>query len=232
MKTRSILIALTLTLLLAGIVYADHTITGQISEVNGNMVAAYTITDDPALNGISHVVVKGCLTAFTSSTGCPGEVSVGYDPSTGATGIKCDAGGSYTWTLTFAGELLTAELPQGATIKYGPYTSTYTVPVVTCEPQAVTVERFEFVNGAFEWDAVEDGLGYWIVNSAGQQVIRWTPAQSPGNWGFFQYRAWPWTRTLPAGIYSLMAEDVFGQTGEAARLKYDPARLKYDPAGR
>lgn len=82
----------------------------------------------------------------------------------------------------------------------------FTPPV----PQAVVIDRFEIVNGAFEWDATEDGLGYW-VEYLGKPVTAWTPAQAPGMWGWFSYHVAPlptMARSLPYGTYYLWSQDM------------------------
>lgn len=199
-----------------------HAITCAASYAAGNTILTCTVASDPALNDISHVVVKACLPAYVSSTGCPGAVTTGYDPTTGFTGVKCDGGGSYTWSMTFAGTLLPVDVDQGAAIKYGPATAVLPATVVSCEPQAVTVDWFRFDGRAFTWLALEDGLFWWVTDKAGRQVTPTVPAQSPGNWGYFLYAVHPSARYLPPGLYILWATDVHGQTDHAAEYIYNP----------
>lgn len=76
-------------------------------------------------------------------------------------------------------------------------------------PQGIVIARFEFINYAFEWDSLEDGLGYWIINGGGRVVVPWVQAQSPGNVGYFQYSVSPPARVKP-GLYILIAQDTSG----------------------
>jgi hypothetical protein len=147
-------------------------------------------------------------------------VTYGTDPTTGVTGYKCDAGGSYTLTFVWPGELTTATA--NAAIKAGPGFTLVPVEAVTCIPQAVVIDRFEIVKGVFEWDSLQDGAGYW-VEFGGKPVTAWTPAQSPGNWGWFSYRVSPlptMARSLPYGLYELWAQDAYGQVGVAATYQH------------
>lgn len=95
-------------------------------------------------------------------------------------------------------------------------------------PQSVIIERFEIVRGAFEWDATEDGLGYWVEYNS-RPVTAWTPAQSPGNWGWFSYRVLPLptsSRNFPFGTYWLMAQDLSGAAGYAAMYVHQPKEVE------
>lgn len=89
------------------------------------------------------------------------------------------------------------------------------------EPQGLTIDRFEIVAGVFEWDATEDGAGYWVT-FGGKYVTAWTAGQSPGNVGFFSYSVAPipTMSRLPFGTYYLWAQDASGQTGIAATYVY------------
>lgn len=207
----SIALAVVLTFLVVGATLAAHQIASTVT-VDGNTTATYTVTSDGS-PAISHVVIPGCAEIQPVITGCPGPIIYGPDPTTGVAGYKCDAGGSYTLEFVWPGELTTEA--QEAAIKAGTNVQLISVEVVTCVPQAVVIDRFEIVNGAFEWDSIQDGLGYWIIGPYYESVN--VPAQSPGNWGWFTYRLVPWQR-LRDGVYALWAQDVNGQTGIVATL--------------
>ncbi len=211
---RALAIALILTVLVVGITMAAHQISSAVT-VDGDTTATYVVTSDGS-PAISHVVIPGCAEIEPVVTGCPGAVIYGADPTTGVTGYKCDAGGSYTLTIVWPGELTTET--QDAGIKAGTNVQLVPVEAVACVPQAVVIDRFEIVNGAFEWDSILDGTGYWVEFND-KPVTVWTPAQSPGNWGWFSYHVAPlptMARSLPYGTYYLWAQDVTAQSGIVA----------------
>lgn len=126
---------------------------------------------------------------------------------------------TYTWTglaLDTAHQYQVQVSHTSLTTGYSTSGCTFTPPI----PQAVFIDRFEFVRGAFEWDATWEGVGYWVTSPAGGVWTAWTPAQVPGGVGWFQYRVYPVTRKVPPGIYILMAQDLTGQSDEVARFLY------------
>lgn len=79
------------------------------------------------------LVIPGCLPALLSLLsvqGCPGEIAIGNDPTTGVVGVKCDAGGSYTLTFIYGDRLQVGTADAG--IKYGPTFSLVPVEVAKC----------------------------------------------------------------------------------------------------
>lgn len=206
------LAALVVLVVLTGTALAAHNIMATVTTGGGYTTATYNVTSDGS-PAISHVVIPGCYEITPTVTGCPGPVTYGTDPTTNITGYKCDAGGSYALTFIWPGELTTATMDAG--IKAGAGFQLVPVETVTCIPQAVVIDRFEWVNGGFEWDATQDGAGYWIIGPYYRSA--YVPAQSPGAYGWFSYRYAPWQR-LRDGVYELWAQDVNGQVNIAATL--------------
>jgi hypothetical protein len=200
--TRSILLAFVLAMLVA------------------SMIPTSTSAFDP-VGYCSTANVEATTNDYTVTATGWGQWAQIVDMTSGDVIIRTDFGLNttvFTWenlTLT-EGVQYQVQISRSETNGYGYSIDNciFTAP----EPQAISIARFEYVNRAFEWDAIQDGLGYQVIDVRGGKWTAWTPAQSPGNWGWYEYRVWPWARSVPPGVYILVGQDVNGQTGEVARL--------------
>lgn len=201
---RALAVALILTGVVAGIAQADYQPDNYCTTVE--VVAVLNAGYDVSATGAGRYARIRDLTT--------GQTVVATDFGLGAT--------LYTWTGLTVQELQESNQYQvqvshtSLTTGYSTSGCVFSPPL----PQAVTIERFEVVRGAFEWEATEDGQGYWVLDTAGRRWTSWVAAQSPGNWGWFSYRVWPITKALPYGTYILMAQDIDGRSGEVARFDY------------
>ena len=189
-----------------------HQIVSVITVDAGDTIASYQVIDDPTLNGISHVVIPACLPGLLTVQGCPGEVELltNADPTTGVAGVKCDAGGSYTLTMIFGGELETATA--NASIKYGPTFSLAPVEVVTCASLGVVMAAF-------------------TATAQGSDVLlEWETMSEWDNLGFNVYRGQSPERAAAvqiAHVPSLVPGGTFGQVYEYLDPALDPGEYWY-----
>jgi hypothetical protein len=138
------------------------------------------------------------------------------DPTTGVTGWKCDAGGSYTLTFTWPGELTT--VTANAAIKAGPGFDLVPVEAVTCQSLGIIIGEFTVVANGNEalltWDVMSewDNLG-WLVfrgptdNFVDAVLIAEVPSPAPGG----AIGAWTYTYTdasLAPGTYYYWLRDI------------------------
>jgi len=213
---RSIILAAVLTVLVVSTALAAHQIASFVM-VDGDTTATYTVTSDGS-PAISHVTIPGCAEIEPTITGCPGLVTYGADPTTGVAGYKCDAGGSYTLTFTWPGEL-TTETAQAA-IKAGPGFELVPVDAVTCVPQAVVVEDFQYRDGAFTWWTTMEVhvAGYRVVDSTDTPVTPWVAANA-GSTLAATYSA---IADVPFGVYTLIVYGIAGDSERAATYNHVP----------
>ena len=170
---RSIVLAVVLLVLVTGTALASHQTTQPDNycttvDVVAVVNAGYNVT---ATGAGRYARIRDLTTATTV---------IATDFGAGAT--------TYTWTGLTAQQLPMAHQYQvqvshtSLTTGYSTSGCLFTPPM----PQAVVIERFEVVKGAFEWDATEDGLGYQVFDAQGRQWTPYIPAMSPGKLGLVQ----------------------------------------------
>ena len=218
MKTLPILMVVALLAAMTPTAHASpnippvHQIVSTIAYDGGDTIASYEVVEDPTINGISHVVIPACLPGLLTVQGCPGEVELltNADPTTGVAGVKCDAGGSYTLTMIFGGQLETAT--QNAAIKYGPTFSLAPVEVVTCASLGAVMAAF-------------------TATAQGSDVLlAWETMSEWDNLGFDVYRGQSPERTAAvqiAHVPSLVPGGTFGQVYEYLDTGLDPGEYWY-----
>ena len=218
---RSFVLAIALTLLVAGTALAAHQIISSVEYVGGTTVATYQVIDDDT-PAISHVTIPACLSPRPVVAGCPGAVEFGTDPISGVMGVKCDEGGDYTLTLTWPTELLSAT--GNAAIKAGPGWQAVPVVEVLCSPLSVTIERFELslapTAATFSWDVTSESnvVGYWVEQDGFGPVTGWVPANA-GSTGFASYSV-STSPGIPYADYILVVQHTNGTMLEGARLTH------------